>query len=94
MKVLEKLFETGANNKYQYSDIKLNFNKFDIIDSDWNTENISNVDYKLKIQNVICAFSIIENNISSSASPEVSQFVDNCKKELLEYMNYILNREN
>jgi uncharacterized protein YfaT (DUF1175 family) len=89
---LKELFENGADPEYKYSDIKLKFKDFDIVDSDWNTENIHLVNYKMKIQNVICAFEIIENNIASSACPEISQYFDNCKTNIIEYMGTILNR--
>lgn len=89
---LKELFEKGADPNYKYSDIKLNFKDFEIVDSDWEIENISNVDYKMKIQNVICGFEIIENNIASSACPEISQYVDNCKTKIIKYMSEVLNR--
>ena len=47
---------------------------------------------KMKIQNVICGFEIIENNIASSACPEISQYLDNCKTQIIKYMSEVLNR--
>ncbi len=89
---LKELFENGADPDYIYSDIKLRFNEFDIIESDWDSENINIVNYKMKIQNTIMCFEIIENNLASSACPEISQYFDNCKTNIIEYMKNILNR--
>jgi len=59
--------------------------KFTIKQEDWT--NINLVDIKMKAQNVVCLFTVLENTLAPHITPSETELIESTRNNLLNYLD-------